>query len=94
MPCFEIHQDVRLEWRWRFRANNHEIIASGEGYNRKDDCKHAIALLQAHAPSALVKDVSQGGLLGGAMTRNALAASTGASGTILGNAMTRAAERR
>ena len=97
MAYFEIDQDVRLEWRWRFRGNNHEIVASGEGYKNKTDCKHAVDLLQAHAGAAPVRDLTTKGLLGLPMTHNALASRPVAGGTILGNAlsdaMTRAGRR-
>lgn len=33
------------EWRWRLRAGNGEIIASGEGYTTKANCLHAIGLI-------------------------------------------------
>lgn len=33
-------------WRWRFKANNHEIIASGESYYNKSDCLHAVELMK------------------------------------------------
>jgi uncharacterized protein YegP (UPF0339 family) len=32
-------------WRWRLRAANGEIVASGEAYRNKDDCVHAVNLL-------------------------------------------------
>jgi len=35
------------EWRWRLRATNGEIIASGEGYHSRQDCEHAIALVKS-----------------------------------------------
>ena len=34
------------QWRWRFKANNHEIIASGESYYNKADCLKAIGLMK------------------------------------------------
>lgn len=38
------------QWRWRLKAANHEIIASGEGYTTKANCLHVIGLLkQTHA---------------------------------------------
>jgi uncharacterized protein YegP (UPF0339 family) len=42
---YEIYQD-RYQWRWRFKANNHEIIASGESYYNKSDCLNAVALMK------------------------------------------------
>lgn len=34
-------------WRWRLRAANHEIIASGESYWNESDCDHAINLVKS-----------------------------------------------
>jgi len=34
------------QWRWRFKANNHEIIAHGESYYNKSDCLNAVGLLK------------------------------------------------
>ena len=34
------------QWRWRLKAANHEIIASGESYVRERDCDHAIDLVK------------------------------------------------
>lgn len=41
------------QWRWRFKANNHEIIASGESYWNKQDCYNAIYLLQGSADAEI-----------------------------------------
>lgn len=35
------------EWRWRLKAANGEIIASGESYVNKADCMHAISLVKS-----------------------------------------------
>lgn len=32
----EIYPDAKGEWRWRLKAANGEVVASGEGYSRKD----------------------------------------------------------
>ncbi|MDO8877755.1 MAG: DUF1508 domain-containing protein, partial [Pseudolabrys sp.] len=34
---YEVYQSG-TQWRWRFKGNNHEIIASGESYYHKADC--------------------------------------------------------
>jgi len=34
------------QYRWRFKANNHEIIAHGESYYNKADCLNAIGLVK------------------------------------------------
>jgi len=33
------------QWRWRLRAGNGEIIASGESYINKIDCQNAVGLV-------------------------------------------------
>jgi uncharacterized protein YegP (UPF0339 family) len=44
MPRYEIYQDESNEgeegrWRWRLKAANGEIVASGEGYTSARDAK-------------------------------------------------------
>jgi len=65
---FEIYQEPTgllgaslrstTQWRWRLKSANHEIIASGEGYNNKIDCQHAIDLLKGTTHSTPVKDAA------------------------------------
>ncbi|MEO5605589.1 MAG: DUF1508 domain-containing protein [Novosphingobium sp.] len=53
---FELYRSLTLlgrQWRWRLRAGNGEIIASGEGYHNRADAEHAIGLVQ-HSASAPV----------------------------------------
>ncbi len=45
------------EWRWRLKAENHEIIASGESYKNEKDCDHAIKLLKSTDANTPVKTV-------------------------------------
>lgn len=42
---FQVYPEGQY-WRWRLRAANHEIIASGEAYWNKQDCLHAISLVK------------------------------------------------
>jgi len=42
---YQIYKDELGFWRWRFRAANHEIVASGEAYYNKADCLNAIHLV-------------------------------------------------
>lgn len=47
-PSFLIYKDARNEYRWRYQASNHKVIAdSGEGYKTKKDCERGIKLVQA-----------------------------------------------
>jgi uncharacterized protein YegP (UPF0339 family) len=52
-PKFEVYQDKKGEWRWKFRASNSKIIAdSGEGYKDKKDCLHGIDLFKKESGDA------------------------------------------
>ena len=40
MSQVEIYSVVgQSDWRWRVRADNGEIVASGEGYTRREDAE-------------------------------------------------------
>ncbi|MHB2210432.1 YegP family protein [Methylobacterium phyllostachyos] len=55
---FELYRDAKGEWRWRLRARNGEVIAeSGEGYIRREDCEHGIALVRQSA-EARIEDMT------------------------------------
>lgn len=56
MAKFEIYRDEGGEYRWRFRADNNEVVASGEGYGSKDGCAHAVELIKEQAPGAEVEE--------------------------------------
>ncbi len=44
---FELYRDAAGEWRWRLRAANGGVVAdSAEGYARREDCEHGIALVK------------------------------------------------
>lgn len=45
---FEVYRRrlSRQPWRWRLRADNGEIIASGEAYRRQNDAMHAVQLVR------------------------------------------------
>ncbi len=45
------------QWRWRLRANNGEIIASGESYHNRTDCIHAINLVQGTSVNTPIIEV-------------------------------------
>ena len=55
---FELYRDAKGEWRWRLRARNGEVIAdSGEGYLRREDCEHGIALVR-QSTEASIEDMT------------------------------------
>jgi uncharacterized protein len=53
---FEIYRDESGEYRWRFRADNNEVVASGEGYQSRDACEQRVQLIKDQAPEAEVTD--------------------------------------
>jgi hypothetical protein len=57
MARFEIYQDAKHEFRWRFHANNGKILAeSREGYLNRDNCRHAIILIKQETGNATISD--------------------------------------
>lgn len=42
IPKYEVYPDGSGQWRWRLKARNHEIIASGEGYSNKTDATRGV----------------------------------------------------
>ena len=59
MAKFTIYKDNAGEFRWRFRANNNEIVAdSSEGYRNKADCRHGIDIVKEQSPTAPVEDTT------------------------------------
>ena len=53
-PKFEIYQDKAGEYRFRLKASNGEIIATGEGYKALASCKNGIESIKKNAPEAEV----------------------------------------
>jgi uncharacterized protein YegP (UPF0339 family) len=56
MAKFEIYKDKKGEFRWRLRADNNQVIATGEGYSSKAGCKNGIESVKKNAPKAEVMD--------------------------------------
>ncbi|MCK4439745.1 YegP family protein [Candidatus Bathyarchaeota archaeon] len=59
MPKFEIYKDAAEKFRFRLKAPNGEIIASGEAYESKDACKNGIESIKTNAPKAEIVDTTQ-----------------------------------
>lgn len=51
---FEIYQGDDNAWRWRLKAPNGEILASGQGFREKRDCERSVNLVKMYAPEAEV----------------------------------------
>lgn len=54
---FEIYK-AGTEYRWRLRASNNEIVASGEGYTTKVSCQQAIQILESTTSDTPVVDLT------------------------------------
>lgn len=59
MGKFEVFKDKRGEFRWRLRADNNQVIATGEGYTTKAACLNGIESVKKNAPEAAIDDQSQ-----------------------------------
>jgi len=51
-PKFEIYTDKAGKCRWRLKAANGEVIATGEAYTTEAACKNGIASVKKNAPIA------------------------------------------
>ena len=51
-PKFEVYVDKAGEFRFRLKARNGEIIATGEGYKAKASCLNGIESIRKNAPDA------------------------------------------
>jgi len=58
-PYFQLYRSrFKREWRWRFKAANHRIVAtSGEGYKNRQDCLDAIEIVRKSSPGAGLEEV-------------------------------------
>lgn len=55
---FEIYNDSRGEFRFRLKAGNGEVVATGESYPTKDGVKRGIAAVQRAADGASIVDTT------------------------------------
>lgn len=51
-PKFEVYTDKSGEFRFRLKAKNGEIIATGEGYKTKANCLNGVDSVKKNAPDA------------------------------------------
>ena len=56
---FEIYKDKAGKFRFRLKAGNGEIIASGEAYESKAAVKNGVASVQKNAAEAAVVDLTE-----------------------------------
>ena len=55
-PKFEVYQDKAGEYRFRLKATNGQIIATGEGYVAKASCLNGVESVRKNAVDAPVVD--------------------------------------
>ena len=55
-PKFQIYQDKAGEFRFRLKAANGQIIATGEGYKAKKSCLNGIESIRKNADSETVEE--------------------------------------
>ncbi|MBQ5987461.1 MAG: YegP family protein [Clostridia bacterium] len=58
-PKFEVYLDKAGEYRFRLKAKNGEIIATGEGYKAKAGCLNGIDSVKRNAPESPVVKVEE-----------------------------------
>ena len=51
-PKFEIYKDKAGEFRFRLKASNGQIIATGEGYKQLAGCLNGVDSIKRNAPEA------------------------------------------
>ena len=56
-PKFEMYADAKGKCRWRLKAANGEIIATGEAYESESSCKNGIASVKKNALIAEIVEV-------------------------------------
>jgi uncharacterized protein YegP (UPF0339 family) len=59
MPKFEVFTDKSGKYRFRLKAGNGEIIATGQGYSSKAACMHGIESIKKNAPIAEVVEIEE-----------------------------------
>lgn len=62
-PKFEVYQDKRGEWRWRFRARNGRILFQGESHSRNSDAKRAANTAYATVYGMAVAELHAAGVI-------------------------------
>ncbi len=55
-PKYEVYLDKKGEYRFRLKARNGEIIATGEGYKAKAGCMNGIESIKKNAPEAEITE--------------------------------------
>jgi len=54
---FEVYEDKGGKFRFRLKAGNGQVIATGQGYTSKESCLNGIDSIRKNSPDAPVVDV-------------------------------------
>lgn len=55
---FEVYQDKAGKYRFRLKASNGQVIATGEAYESKAACMNGVASVQKNAADSTVVEVA------------------------------------
>ncbi len=58
-PKFEVYKDKAGEFRFRLKAANGQVIATGEGYKTKASCLNGVSSIGKNAPDAKIVEVEE-----------------------------------
>lgn len=56
---FEVYKDKSEKYRFRLKASNGQVIASGQGYSSKESCMKGIESVKKNAAEAPVVEVEE-----------------------------------
>ena len=56
---FEVYTDKAGKFRFRLKASNGQVIATGEAYSSKSACLNGVESIKKNAPDAEVVDVEK-----------------------------------
>ena len=55
-PKFEVYKDKKGEFRFRLKAKNGQIIATGEGYSKIDSCLKGVESVRKNAKDGKIEE--------------------------------------
>ena len=58
-PKFEVYADKAGEFRFRLKASNGQIVATGEGYKAKKSCLNGIESIRKNVVDAPIEDTTK-----------------------------------
>jgi uncharacterized protein YegP (UPF0339 family) len=56
---FEVYQDKKGGYRFRLKASNGQIIATGQPYKTKENCLHGIQSVKKNAADAKIEEIDE-----------------------------------